>query len=156
MAINKDKREFDSNGKLVNKQCNTCFRMLSINNFYSNKAQYDGFSNCCKDCEKASISARLKNYKRNAKNRNLCFQLSKEEFIEITKKPCYYCGDFGFISPTNEKYNGIDRIDSQKGYEKNNVVPCCSNCNKMKLDLSQNDFLYHIQKIYEFQNWGGN
>lgn len=126
--------------------------MLPINNYYANKAQYDGFSNCCKECENLSVSVRLKNYKRNAKNRNLYFELSKEDFINITSKECYYCGTFGSISPTGEKYNGIDRIDSSKGYEKNNVLPCCSICNKMKLDLSQHDFLYQVQKIVEFQN----
>jgi hypothetical protein len=47
------------------------------------------------------------------------------------------------------KYNGIDRIDSSKGYEFNNVVSCCKNCNSSKMELSITDFKNHIKKIYE-------
>lgn len=153
MAINKDKREYNNEGLLINKRCNVCNRMLPIDNYYSNKAQYDGFSNTCKECENSCVSVRFKNYKRNAKNRNLNFELSKEDFINITSQKCYYCGSFSSVSPTGEQYNGIDRINSSKGYYKDNIVPCCSICNKMKLDLSQQDFLYQIKKIIEFQEW---
>jgi len=37
--------------------------------------------------------------------------------------------------------NTIDRIDSSKGYEEGNVVPCCNDANKAKSALSQEDFL---------------
>lgn len=154
MSLNIEKREYDENGILKNKQCNICFRMLPIEQYYSNKAQYDGHSNTCKECENASLSVRLKNYKRNAKNRNLNFNLTKEEFDKITSQPCYYCGDLGAISPSGFRYNGIDRKDSSQGYNLDNIVPCCKVCNLMKLDISEKDFLYHIQKIYEFQLWG--
>jgi hypothetical protein len=49
------------------------------------------------------------------------------------------------------KYNGIDRIDSSKGYEFNNVVSCCKNCNSAKMELSIEDFKNQIKKIY--QHW---
>ena len=49
------------------------------------------------------------------------------------------------------KANGIDRIDSTQGYELINSVPCCTICNRMKLDHSKMDFLTHIQKILNFQ-----
>lgn len=47
------------------------------------------------------------------------------------------------------KCNGIDRINSNKGYEKDNCVSCCPICNRMKLDLSLEDFYAHIEKIYK-------
>ena len=154
--IDNNKREYDINGKLLNKKCNICFRMLPIQEYYSNKAQYDGHGNTCKECENASVSVRLKNYKRNAKNRTLQFNLTKDDFIQITSKQCSYCGGFGSVSPTGERYNGIDRIDSSKNYELDNVIPCCSICNKMKMDMSYRSFLYQIEKIYEYINFGGN
>ena len=46
------------------------------------------------------------------------------------------------------KYNGIDRVDSSKGYEYNNVVSCCKNCNSAKMQLSIKEFKEHIIKIY--------
>jgi len=44
----------------------------------------------------------------------------------------------------------MDRVDSSKGYEKDNVVPCCTRCNLMKLTYSREDFLTHAMKIYKF------
>lgn len=51
-------------------------------------------------------------------------------------KPCHYCG----TEKTNHYkskhnyckeffYNGVDRLDSTKPYEKGNVVACCKYCN---------------------------
>ena len=50
------------------------------------------------------------------------------------------------------KVNGIDRIDSSKGYSLDNCVPCCPLCNRLKSDLDKNMFLEHISKIHNFQN----
>jgi hypothetical protein len=44
-----------------------------------------------------------------------------EEMIEISNKPCVYCGDTNRI--------GLDRIDNNKGHTKDNTVPCCYECN---------------------------
>jgi hypothetical protein len=45
------------------------------------------------------------------------------------------------------RWNGIDRIDSSKGYVPGNVVPCCTVCNIMKLDHSHAGFIAHIEHI---------
>lgn len=46
-------------------------------------------------------------------------------------------------------YNGIDRIDSSHGYTKDNIVTCCKICNKMKMDMSLDNFIEQIYKIKE-------
>lgn len=77
-------------------------------------------------------------YRIDAEKRQLTFNLSKSEFIEIVNNPCFYCGieNSQYISQetTKEKhyFNGIDRIDNRVGYEYNNVVPCCKKCNTVK------------------------
>lgn len=91
------------------------------------------------------LKARYKKYELGAKKRGLPFELSLEEFDEITKMPCEYCG--GYSDELNGiKFNGIDRIDSSKGYTVKNSVPCCEMCNRMKLDYDLEDFLEHVKK----------
>lgn len=84
------------------------------------------------------------------------FELSEEEFRQLTKQKCYYCGDSPSqickIKPNDTDdyiYNGIDRLNSKKGYIKGNVVPRCGMCNKMKLDFGFGDFLSKIKHIYQ-------
>jgi len=92
-------------------------------------------------------------YKRNAKNRNHFFGLDIDFFKKITKQNCFYCGTEP-SQKNNRKsngdyiHNGIDRIDSSKGYTTDNVVPCCKKCNIGKMTASQSDFLEWIEKIY--------
>ena len=54
------------------------------------------------------------------------------------------------ISDTVLKINGIDRVDSGKGYVINNVVPCCKYCNIAKGEMSREDFLKWVKRVYEF------
>ena len=72
--------------------------------------------------------------------------ISMSEFLEITSKPCRYCGILN--------NNGIDRIDSSKGYEINNCAPCCTRCNYMKNALSESEFFNHLRKISSYQETG--
>jgi hypothetical protein len=52
-----------------------------------------------------------------------------------------------------EKYNynpekaSIDRIDSSKGYIKDNIVLCCARANTIKMDLSLEDLKIWIKDI---------
>ena len=83
----------------------------------------------------------FKRYMKNAKERNVAFDLTFEEFCSYQNE-CFYCGD---------KFYGIrlDRVDNTKGYIKGNVVSCCVLCNSMKTNLKVNDFKGHIKKIYK-------
>lgn len=83
------------------------------------------------------------------------FKISKELFIKLVNSNCYYCGREPFLIRGNKKktktkpLNGIDRIDSSIGYLDNNVVPCCWDCNRAKMDRSLEDFLKWVKIIYE-------
>ena len=90
-----------------------------------------------------NLSYRHKQYLYKCKSKNRAFELTSEEFENIITQNCHYCGQTG---------HGIDRIDSSKGYTKTNTVPCCTKCNMMKHTYSQDDFLSHIKKIYEFNS----
>lgn len=107
-----------------------------------------------------------RSYKRNAKLRNHEFNLTQDEFELIIFQDCYYCGakpkemslksmeGHGNMKQPPLLYNGIDRIDSDGGYTKENCVPCCQFCNYMKHTLSQKNFLERIKLIYTHLNLG--
>lgn len=94
-------------------------------------------------------------YKTKCKRQNIEFSITLEQFGEMTKQNCYYCGS----EPSNKVaarnwngdyiYNGIDRVDNNLGYIDGNMVPCCKNCNLAKRQLSKEQFLNMIKMIYE-------
>jgi hypothetical protein len=90
-----------------------------------------------------SLPAKYKRYLQHALFKNRQFELSVEQFDEITASDCSYCGGPGF---------GVDRIDSSVGYIISNCVPCCTKCNMMKHTLSVENFKDHINKIFKHQN----
>jgi hypothetical protein len=93
--------------------------------------------------------------------------LSFDEFLTLSRLPCHYCGSepsnrcntfagdvvgFGTSQKSLDEgtfiYNGLDRVDSSKLHNKNNVVPCCKNCNLSKRDRSYDDFVSWIKRAY--------
>ncbi len=97
-------------------------------------------------------------YKRMAKKRNYSFELTYEQFEKITLKNCNYCNiKPEYILPNRNKtefctYNGVDRVDNNKGYTLDNVVPCCRICNFAKEQQSLEDFKKWIKRIYYHMN----
>lgn len=91
----------------------------------------------------------------NAKKRNLTFNIDIEEFWTEITKDCHYCGEKPSKEHThkfsNDKIytNGIDRKNNEIGYEKNNIVPCCSRCNFLKNKYNYDKFINLIKLIYE-------
>lgn len=111
-------------------------------------------------------------YRAGARRRKLSFNLNTEQFIEIIKQPCAYCNTTlknfnlylkkdGSRAPNHKsttqrgidkawvQISGIDRIRSEQGYEFNNCVPCCSQCNKMKQSYNMIEFIDKIIEIHK-------
>lgn len=133
-------------------------KIVSTSDLNSRKIQSCGCYN--KESHRLTYGEASKNivyaqYKYGAKRRNISFNLSKEEFFEIVIQNCFYCGS----EPSNNAkskwsngdfvYNGIDRIDSFKGYIIENIVPCCWKCNNAKNNISLDDFDKWIEKVYK-------
>jgi hypothetical protein len=80
--------------------------------------------------------------------------LTFEQFEELSKNNCHYCG----AGPSNTiklkykdytafiKYNGLDRKDNNKKHDSDNVVTCCKNCNYSKRNSSYAEFSERIGK----------
>jgi hypothetical protein len=89
-----------------------------------------------------------------AKNRNYSFSLNFAEFIALTEQNCHYCGKKPnqFCKRKYDRkiffYNGLDRLNNDRGYDSDNVVPCCKNCNRAKLGRSKKEFIIWLKKCY--------
>jgi 5-methylcytosine-specific restriction endonuclease McrA len=96
----------------------------------------------------SSFRALYANYRTAAIRRDIPFDLSMDDFRQLTTRQCFYCG----ARPSNVKrhtrgsygayiYSGVDRADNSLGYQPENCRPCCRDCNIAKSDLSEDEFL---------------
>lgn len=103
----------------------------------------------------AAFNFLIKSYRQNARTKGRVFELTKDEFRKLTSSVCFYCG----IKPSSVinhacfngvyAYNGVDRIDSDKGYTTDNCVSCCKRCNRAKDNMTQQDFADLISRIFQ-------
>ena len=163
---------------MIKKKCSTCKKEKELKHFGKYNKTKDGYQYNCKICSCKHTRQYYKNnrekvlaynkeytkcnselikhkykiynqspngkysmYKKAAKKDGREFKLSLDEFQSFWQKNCYYC---------NSKIQtiGLDRINNNLGYVIDNIVPCCTVCNKMKLKLSFSEFKKHIEKIY--------
>jgi len=157
-------------------ECNTSNHRVvkeNLTNNLSKRCRQCGYKSTAKN-QKGQVrygqDPQLFSYKRvfrhyviRAKKSNLKINISLLDFIELSKKNCFYCGiepntvsnplrncglsqkkqDMGWIT-----WNGLDRIDSKKGYELKNIVTCCKTCNLAKAQLSTKEFKEWVERIY--------
>lgn len=103
----------------------------------------------------APLNRLFKEYSRSADRRELSFSLSKDEFKELLTGPCFWCNTEPCNVETSKgghtlKHGGVDRLNPDKSYDKENCVSCCSPCNYLKSDLSPSDFLNRVKAVHEF------
>lgn len=96
-------------------------------------------------------------YRNGAKKRGFAFDITRDDFAQITQERCFYCNSLPNLFHDNISkgyngpylYNGLDRYDNEEGYTLDNLVACCWPCNKMKNNMHGDDFLARIKAIYE-------
>lgn len=158
------KRTYDlihSHEKVTPASCYPCY-LKSISEY--NRKKNGGFL--------PHIMVLYNSYKHGAKKRKLDFKLNRQDIKYLVEQPCYYCGQkpvdkivTNKAKQYNAKYNGIDRIDNNKGYIKDsdnlfnvdrgcNVVSCCSECNLAKADMTAKEYLKWIEDVYMCMNGG--
>jgi hypothetical protein len=102
-------------------------------------------------------------YRATSKRRGRSFNLSKEQTREIIFKDCHYCDkppsniwrsrNRKHTLPIDLVYNGIDRVDNSRGYDFDNVVPCCRECNTIKHDsLSYDEMKAVAQCLKDYRS----
>ena len=147
------------------------YRVVSVE--YLRKDRRGGSKSCgCAKHDPRSAAYTLKNplppgragrnivfaqYRQRARVRGLLWELTGEEFDELTSQDCTYCGcPPGAVKRDHGRnggefiYNGIDRKDNTIGYVAGNVLSCCKVCNYAKKDMSYEDFLAWIARLTEY------
>ena len=117
------------------------------------------------DREVALLKVQYSHLKRRNNLKGFSDVISFDEFCTISKSPCKYCGlehSKEIEDRLNESKkqkrlsdhvlmcNGIDRVDSLKGYTKENSVPCCKYCNTDKNTMTDEEFYLWVRRVYEF------
>jgi len=163
LSVDNTRTVKDENGHTVlylNCKCD-CGTELSV----QARSLVDGQLSCgCHLREKADENAYMssakdlyRRYINNAKTRELTFDLTLEQFMDIAGKPCHYCGkephtdrNLAKTAPRKDlafPATGVDRVDSFKGYSVDNCVPACTDCNRAKLQLSHDAFINLCKRI---------
>jgi len=90
-----------------------------------------------------SVNTRLDALKRAAVTRGIEWHLTDDEAKAMLVLPCVYCDHLDL----EVRVNGIDRLDSAKGYTTENCRPCCKNCNYMKGTFDPKTFITWAKRI---------
>jgi hypothetical protein len=132
------------------KACARCKQIKRHYDFSKVSTNRDGCDSYCKDCKSKTQRGkrrcdpwdRLRYY---ATSRKLACTLSRQEYCQIVEPNCCtYC--FGPLP----NYGGLDRIDNSRGYEPGNVVPCCTDCNRIRgCALTHEEMLELAPKLRE-------
>lgn len=170
MPVSKCETGIDSKGRLRTYSIYSCISCdkdcRERNDIYKQR------KGLCKDClykskskeyqkkvnfEEVCANIMYDRFNKRYSKKGLSCNIKGNELLQLLKSDCHYCGQ----EPSNVleykqkyfsysfRYNGLDRVDSSKGYIRGNVVPCCKKCNLAKSDMSYQDFLNHIIRIYK-------
>lgn len=130
--------------------CNQHFEIMGTNIRESNICE-------CKrklDFGESASNKLYKQYQARSKRISISFDLSYDWFVNLTSKNCFYCNEIPKMKYYTNRgngyylYNSLDRVDNNKGYEIDNVVPCCDMCNRAKLDYTIDEFKQWLKRIY--------
>lgn len=100
------------------------------------------------DTRRNSYDNQYNVYKTSADTKQLEFSISFDDYKNVVKNPCHYCGVIQ--NRGSECFNGIDRENNDVGYVLDNCVSCCKMCNYMKKSLSKNVFVKRVEHILSY------
>lgn len=111
-----------------------------------------GIEHYCSKHRGLSINRRFTSLKHKAGRKGIELDISLYDYeVLLSSNSCHYCG-----GPLPKTGHGLDRVDSSKGYTKDNVVVCCYGCNTLKMDrfsyLQFKILIDFVQKM-EQNNW---
>lgn len=98
--------------------------------------------------EKFPLKKRLSHARDIARRRQHICDITDEQFISYWNTSCIYCQK----SIINETGIGLDRLDNNKHYTLDNVVPCCGACNQIRNNhLTHDEMKTAMQAVIKFR-----
>lgn len=76
-----------------------------------------------------TVKGQYSELKHAAKARKIKMNITFEQYELLRRYPCAYCG-----GALPEAGHGLDRLDPDGPYSKDNVVACCWSCNRARGD----------------------
>lgn len=143
------------------KICGHCGQKQEVNNFITERGADSLKCNECRSKLKLIDAKRRQKFRetgeltlnqkfndivKSARRRNKEFELTLNETIELIKQNCYYCDD----PSASDNLCGLDRVDNDRGYLSDNVVPACTPCNIMKFKDNEKDFINRVIHIVTY------
>jgi hypothetical protein len=94
----------------------------------------------------ATLERKFISWERSAKARNIKWELTLEDIKEMPLT-CYYSGVELSLKGCEPNSISLDRLDSSKGYTKDNVVFCTVDINRMKWTITEDHFTEICKQI---------
>lgn len=84
-----------------------------------------------------------------AGRRGLSMTIPFLDFVSLLSQACEYCEEVEIAANTGYR---LDRIENSLGYSVQNVVPCCTSCNRIRGDnLSYLEMIVVMQSLTAFR-----
>lgn len=117
--------EFETFNNIHNIESTKCMKCLDYQRLYEKNRIRD--IRHFKEEKLKYIQNYYKRHIRESLKRGYDTTINFDDFINLVQSSCYYCGYY------NEKEAiGIDRVNNTLHYTKENCVPCCETCNRIK------------------------
>lgn len=145
------------------KTCPKCGETKPTKGWHKNCKRPDGLHYCCNDCQKKYVRWHINNLRKtdpskilwrstrkSAIERGIPFHIIPQDIIIPNVCPVLgiplFMREYASGKGCNENTPSVDRIDSTKGYTKDNIVVVSWRANRIKCDATPDE----IRKIYEF------
>ena len=89
------------------------------------------------------------------------FEIKVDDFRYLCQQNCYYCNSIpsNLITYRGKNsftfryfmYSGLDRLNNDIGYTRQNVVPCCIICNRAKNSMPFKDFIDWLNRLTDYR-----
>lgn len=145
--------------------CGHCYK-LKLTNTLKNNGNF-----MCRQCYAERDAANFDSHwgykaaysrvRKDARAADRVFDIHLEEFRYLCQQNCYYCGSqpSNLITYRGQNsftfryfvYSGLDRINNDIGYTRQNVVPCCIICNRAKNSMPFKDFIDWLNRLTDYR-----